>query len=92
MVEADLAEQHAERARLWAELSGLPRQQRVVLALRYYEALTDTEIAGVLGCSAGTVRGYASRALATLRARLELQDAAARGGDVDTGGVAHGRP
>jgi len=59
-----------ERADLWARILTLPRQQRVVLALRYYEGLTDAEIAEVLGCAPGTVRGYASRAVATLRAEL----------------------
>jgi DNA-directed RNA polymerase specialized sigma24 family protein len=42
-----------------------------VLVLRYYEGLTDAEIADVLGCRPGTVRGYASRALATLRVELD---------------------
>jgi DNA-directed RNA polymerase specialized sigma24 family protein len=40
---------------------------RAVLVLRYYQQLTDPEIADVLGCSAITVRGYAHRVLATLR-------------------------
>jgi RNA polymerase sigma-70 factor (sigma-E family) len=60
----------AERADLWSRVAALPRQQRVVLALRYYEGLTDTEIAEVLDCAPGTVRGYASRAVAALRADL----------------------
>jgi RNA polymerase sigma-70 factor (sigma-E family) len=55
---------------LWSRLATLPRQQRVVLVLRFYEGLTDDEIAEVLGCRSGTVRGYASRALATLRVEL----------------------
>lgn len=50
------------------ELAKLPRKQRAVLALRYYVCLPDGEIAKMLGCSAGTVRSHASRALATLRA------------------------
>lgn len=62
-----------DRDDVWRRLGTLPRQQRAVLALRYYERLTDTEIAAVLGCSAGTVRGYASRALATLRLDLALE-------------------
>ena len=41
-----------------------------MLVLRYYEALSDAEIAEVLGCAPGTVRGYASRALAALRVDL----------------------
>lgn len=52
---------------LWQLLAGLPRQQRAVLVLRYYEGLSDDEIAGVLGCRPGTVRAYATRALAALR-------------------------
>jgi RNA polymerase sigma-70 factor (sigma-E family) len=58
---------------LWSLLARLPRQQRAVLVLRYYEDLTDDEIAETLHCRAGTVRGYASRALAVLR--IEIADA-----------------
>jgi RNA polymerase sigma-70 factor (sigma-E family) len=68
------AEDHAsavvERDHAWALLAGLPRQQRAVLVLRYYEGLSDEEIAAALGCGAGTVRGYASRALGVLRREL----------------------
>jgi len=66
----DHAADHAERDALLAEVSRLPRRQKAVLVLRYYEALSDAEIAEVLGCTPGTVRGYASRALATLRVDL----------------------
>jgi DNA-directed RNA polymerase specialized sigma24 family protein len=68
--EPDHAQQHADREALLAELAKLPRRQRAVLVLRYYEGCTDTEIAGLLGCTPGTVRGYASRALAALRVEL----------------------
>jgi RNA polymerase sigma-70 factor (sigma-E family) len=53
---------------LWLALGGLPRKQRAVLVLRYYESLSDAEIANVLGISRGTVRSQASRALDKLRA------------------------
>jgi RNA polymerase sigma-70 factor (sigma-E family) len=66
----DAAAIHAERDALLAELGRLPRRQQVVLVLRYYEGLSDPEIADVLGCRPGTVRGYASRALAALRIGL----------------------
>jgi RNA polymerase sigma-70 factor (sigma-E family) len=66
----DTATTHAERDALLAELARLPRQQQAVLVLRYYEGLSDTEIADLLGCRPGTVRGYASRALAALRIEL----------------------
>jgi RNA polymerase sigma-70 factor (sigma-E family) len=68
-----------DRDDVWRRLATLPRQQRAVLVLRYYERLSDAEIAAVLGCSAGTVRGYASRALTALR--LDL----ATGADLDRG-------
>jgi RNA polymerase sigma-70 factor (sigma-E family) len=63
----------AERDALVAELAKLPARQRAVLALRYYEGLSDTEIADALGCTPGTVRGYASRALAALRVEMTEQ-------------------
>ncbi|MGP7996481.1 MAG: SigE family RNA polymerase sigma factor [Streptosporangiaceae bacterium] len=66
----DHAASYAERDALVAELGKLPARQRAVLALRYYEGLSDTEIADVLGCTPGTVRGYASRGLAALRIEL----------------------
>jgi len=70
VAESDHASRHAERDALLAELGRLPRRQRAVLVLRYYEGLSDQEIAAVLGCAPGTVRGYVSRALATLRVEL----------------------
>jgi len=63
----DPATDHAERTAILADLARLPARQRAVLVLRYYESLSDTEIAEVLGCTPGTVRGYASRGLAALR-------------------------
>ncbi|MGN9837707.1 SigE family RNA polymerase sigma factor [Nonomuraea sp. H19] len=52
---------------LWKELATLPRRQRVVLVLRYYEDLPDKEIAEILGISRGTVRSQAFHALNALR-------------------------
>lgn len=67
---ADPASQHADRDALVAELAKLPRKQRTVIVLRYYGGLSDPEIATELGCSTGTVRSHASRALATLRVEM----------------------
>ena len=53
---------------LWVALVGLPPRQRAVLVLRYYEHLTDEEIARMLGISQGTVRSQAARGLDKLRA------------------------
>ncbi len=55
---------------LWARLQSLPRQQRAAVVLRYYEGFDDSEIASVLRCKEGTVRGHISRGLATLRSGL----------------------
>lgn len=52
---------------LWELVQKLPRKQRAVIVLRYYEGLSEAEIADVLGISAGTVKSQASRAMATLR-------------------------
>ena len=56
-------------------LAKLPRKQRAVLVLRYYEDLPDAEIADLLGVAASTVRSNATRALATLREHLTAEEA-----------------
>jgi len=56
-----------ERDAMWTRLARLPRRQRAVLVLRYYEGLADAEIADVLECTPSTVRGHAARGLAALR-------------------------
>jgi RNA polymerase sigma-70 factor (sigma-E family) len=66
-VSPDHAEQQADRAELAQLLDRLPARQRAVLVLRYYEGMSDVAVAEVLGCSTGTVRSHASRALASLR-------------------------
>jgi RNA polymerase sigma-70 factor (sigma-E family) len=50
-----------------AALRELPAPQRVVLVLRYWAGLSEQEIAAQLGCSTGTVKSRASRAIASLR-------------------------
>jgi RNA polymerase sigma-70 factor (sigma-E family) len=54
----------------WSSILALPRGQRAIVALRYYEGLTEQEIADTLGVSAGTVKKQMHRAMATLRAAL----------------------
>lgn len=67
----DHAEDVVEAEELWGRLAALPRKQRAVLVLRYYEQLEDTAIADLIGCSPATVRSHASRALKTLRLSSE---------------------
>jgi RNA polymerase sigma-70 factor (sigma-E family) len=62
----------SERAALLAALRQLPPRQRAVVVLRYWEDLTDAQIAAALGCSPGTVRSQLARALAKLRVSSAL--------------------
>ena len=52
---------------LWTAMERLPRRQRAVIVLRYFEDLTEVQTADALGCSIGTVKSQASKALAKLR-------------------------
>jgi RNA polymerase sigma-70 factor (sigma-E family) len=56
-----------DRDEVWQALGQLPKRQRAVLVLRYFEDLSEAEIANALDCSVGTVKSQASRALAKLR-------------------------
>lgn len=55
-------------------LAGLPPRRRAVLVLRYFCDLSVEETAQALGCSEGTVKSQAARALDTLRAGLKEGD------------------
>ena len=55
-------------------LADLPPRQRAVLVLRYFEDLTEGQIAAVLGCTAGTVKSQAARGLARLRAAVDTAE------------------
>ncbi len=69
---------YVDRAALWPVVQTLPPRQRAVVVLRYYEDLSEEEIARVLGCSRGTVKSQASDALKSLRRTLVT---APEGGD-----------
>jgi RNA polymerase sigma-70 factor (sigma-E family) len=68
----DFAADHALREDMWQRLTRLPRRQRAVVVLRYYEQLADAEIADLLACAPATVRAHAHKALTTLRNGLTI--------------------
>jgi RNA polymerase sigma-70 factor (sigma-E family) len=53
-------------------LDRLPRRMRAAVMLRYFEDMTEPEIAAALGISLGTVKSTVSRAMARLRIDTEL--------------------
>jgi RNA polymerase sigma-70 factor (sigma-E family) len=77
-VTGDHAGEVADRDFLLRALAGLPPRQRAVLVLRYFCDLPEAEIAAALGCSTGTVKSQASRALAKLREMSEAGREGAR--------------
>ncbi|WP_068920548.1 SigE family RNA polymerase sigma factor [Planobispora rosea] len=52
----------------------LPARMRAAIVLRYYEDMTEPEIAKVLGISVGTVKSTVSRGMAKLRGALVISE------------------
>jgi RNA polymerase sigma-70 factor (sigma-E family) len=70
----DLADAVARDDAVWRVCTGLPRQQRAAVVLRYYEDLEYAEIAAILDCTEATARSHVHRALAALRTELGRQE------------------
>ena len=62
-----------ERDVVVAALNRLATQERVVIALRHFEQLSEQEMADVLDVPAGTVKSRLSRAMSKLRAELAME-------------------
>jgi RNA polymerase sigma-70 factor (sigma-E family) len=67
---ADPADGTARRLDLAAALARLPKRQRAVIVLRFYQDLSEADTAEALSCSVGTVKSQTHAALARLRSLL----------------------
>ena len=66
----DGLEEHAEHERVWKAVLSLPPRQRAVMVLKYYEDLTEVEIAQALAMAPGTVKSHGHAAARRLAALL----------------------
>jgi RNA polymerase sigma-70 factor (sigma-E family) len=69
---ADHADDSELHDALRRALARLPGRMRAALVLRYYEDMSEAEIAEALGISPGTVKSTVSRAVAKLRIDADL--------------------
>lgn len=76
MITEDEAGRIDDRDEVWRALWSLPPRQRAVIVLRYYEDLSELEIAAVMGTSTGTVKSQCARALRRLADTLTVADPA----------------
>jgi len=66
-VSASFEDGSDSRSLLWPLVCALPPRQRAVVVLRFYEDLTEAQVAQELGCSVGTVKSQGHDAMQSLR-------------------------
>ncbi|MBT0773648.1 SigE family RNA polymerase sigma factor [Kineosporia sp. J2-2] len=59
-----------QREQLIGALRQLPNKMRAALVLRYFEDLSEADVAAAMGCSVGTVKSHISRGLQRLREKI----------------------
>ena len=76
----DRIAQADDRGVLLKALAQLPPRQREAVVLRYWEDLTETQVAQAMGCSVGAVKSNAAKGIAKLRAIPGLAETVTSGG------------
>jgi len=59
-----------DRDELWGAMRRLSERQRAAIVLRYYEDLSEQQVADILNCRPGTVKSLVSRGLSVLRGEI----------------------
>jgi RNA polymerase sigma-70 factor (sigma-E family) len=59
-----------DRESLWAAMARLPDRQRAAIVLRFYEDLSEADVAEILRCRPGTVKSLVSRGLEAMRQEI----------------------
>jgi RNA polymerase sigma-70 factor (sigma-E family) len=70
---ADASANSEQHDALRRAIERLPQRMRAAVVLRFYEDMTEAEVAGILGVSQGTVKSTVSRAVAKLRTDADLR-------------------
>lgn len=69
---------HEQRTAVVTALNRLATDDRLVIALRHFEQMSEQDMAITLDCAPGTVKSRLSRAMARLRDELETDDGGRR--------------
>ena len=83
----DHQDTYALRDELWRAVCAMSPRMRTAFVLRYFEDLTEAEVASVMGCAVGTVKSQIARGLTRLRGDLHVD----RTGQADQADQAEGR-
>lgn len=70
----EVAGHRAEAEAMVRAINRLRAADRLILSYRWYEQLTEAEIAVALGCPAGTVKSRLNRAMGRLRREIEREE------------------
>jgi RNA polymerase sigma-70 factor (sigma-E family) len=70
---ADHQQDHAVRDELWRTVCAMPPRMRTVFVLRYFEDMSEAEVARTMGCAVGSVKSQIARGLVRLRAELTAE-------------------